>query len=125
MTVSVFVNPKSWGSGAWMFLHCIGETFPESPTLEEQAHYRVFFESLQWVLPCKICRDHFGEWLTMYPLENYLDSRTKIMDWIFLLHNYVNLRLEKPLLLNKEAAQQVMGELCKRQISRCQKLKKL
>jgi FAD-linked sulfhydryl oxidase len=99
-----FANPNVWGSSGWVLMHCIANTYPESPTPAEKTHYFRFFDSLKNVLPCKLCRKHYNEWLEMFPIRKYLGSRQQLKDWVFRLHNYVNQRLQKKLVPSCESS---------------------
>ena len=96
--MTTFANPKVWGSSAWVFLHCISRTFPETPNIQDRNNYILFFRSLAEVLPCKLCRNHYREWLQLYPIEKYVANRDSLKNWVFLMHNYVNLRQRKKLI---------------------------
>jgi len=93
--MGIFENPDTWGSSAWIFLYCIVNTFPENPSTIEKIHYEKFFNDLKNVLPCTICRKHYKKWLVLMPIDKYLKSKESLKEWLFLLHNFVNLRLDK------------------------------
>lgn len=84
-----------WGPCAWKFLHTITFAYPESPSLEEKRNHKLFFEQLQNILPCKICRQHFRENLKKYPIEYGLESRKDLIKWLVDFHNEVNKSLGK------------------------------
>ena len=54
-----------------------------------------FFMLLPKILPCKKCQNHFQENLNQFPINNYLDSREKLVFWLFTIHNQVNKLLGK------------------------------
>lgn len=57
--------PKEWGPPAWKFIFYVIDDMPEYPSDTEQ--YRMFFESLQGVLPCERCRQHYSLYLIHKP----------------------------------------------------------
>jgi FAD-linked sulfhydryl oxidase len=97
-----FANPEVWGSSGWIFLHCIANTYPAQPTRREKKEYKDFFYALIYVLPCRVCRLHYAEYLQSNPIQYHLDSQDSLKKWLFSLHNYVNVRLEKKILKNCE-----------------------
>lgn len=57
--------PDDWGPPAWYLIFTIIDDMPEYPSDTE--YYRMFFESLQGVLPCQMCRDHYTRHISIYP----------------------------------------------------------
>ena len=92
----VIVGPKEWGPSGWMFLQSIASAYPDHPTKEEQEDYLRFFSSVGPVLPCKICRPHYHEYLQTHPLQKALTSKDALVSYFFHFHNHVNQRLGKP-----------------------------
>jgi hypothetical protein len=85
------LKPSYWGPTAWHFLHSVVMGYPE--VNEDQLvadKYKVFFESLEFVLPCDWCKIHFKENLKTLPIDNYLDSRRNLALWLYKFHNLVN-----------------------------------
>jgi hypothetical protein len=103
-----FANPKVWGSSGWVFLHCISNTFPENPSKTEKKQYIDFFISLSNVLPCVLCRNHYKEWLKFHPIQKYVKNKELLKNWIFMMHNYVNFRLQKKLIKDCETSDQLI-----------------
>lgn len=57
--------PDDWGPPAWYLIFTIIDDMPQYPSNTE--YYRMFFESLQGVLPCQMCRDHYTQHISLYP----------------------------------------------------------
>jgi hypothetical protein len=114
---SIYSNPKSWGSPAWVFLHCISLTYPKKPTVEERAEYKVFFESLVHVLPCPSCRVAYEKWIHEHPIDPFLSSRKKLSEWVIDLHNDVNFRNQSTVMSRKKALSTIKKD--------CRKYKKI
>jgi len=55
----------------------------------------MFYESLQIVIPCPICRTHYKEALVTIPIR--LGSRNELVEWVYDIHNHVNEQLGKPI----------------------------
>jgi hypothetical protein len=86
---------KLWGCHAWVFLHAVCNTFPSRPTTFQKTQYKTFFDCLLYILPCKLCQQHYAQWLQMQPVYDCLSSKKMLKQWIFDLHNNVNQRLDK------------------------------
>ena len=84
-----------WGPKAWFFLHSVVSYYPDNPTSEQKKYMYDFFMLLPKILPCKKCQNHFQENLNQFPINNYLDSREKLVFWLFTIHNQVNKLLGK------------------------------
>nr|QBK88495.1 MAG: disulfide (thiol) oxidoreductase, Erv1 / Alr family [Mimivirus LCMiAC01] len=91
------MDPKIWGSHAWMFLHCITIGYPKCPSDTDKKNIKTFFENLHTILPCEKCKDHFKEHFLKYPLTNeILCSKKKLFRWLVDVRNSVNRQLNKP-----------------------------
>jgi len=101
-TRNVFARPEVWGSSAWVFLHCVAGTFPENPTAEDRSKYRQFFSTLRDVLPCVLCRKHYGAFLRRFPPE--VQDRRSLKEWAVRIHDYVNARLKKQVIRDCDTA---------------------
>jgi hypothetical protein len=82
--------PATWGPVAWSFIHSVTMGYPENPTKEDMNHYKNFFESLGYILPCEWCKEHYTKNLQNIPINSYLDSRRNLVYWGYKLHNLVN-----------------------------------
>ena len=91
------VNPRkpAWGSSAWIFLHSVAYNYPERPTQSIIDAHRTFFASLADVLPCRWCRDSYGQYMQELPIEPALRSRRALCDWLYTIHNMTNAKLNK------------------------------
>jgi hypothetical protein len=96
---------RVWGPHAWVFLHSVANTFPSRPTPAHREIYRDFFDCLVYVLPCKICREHYARWLRIEPLSFAVISRRSLQSWVSNLHNHVNQRLEKKIIPDRREGQ--------------------
>ena len=84
---------SQWGPSAWLFLHSVSFQYPENPTDQEKNNYKIFFESLQNILPCPNCREHYQKNLKENPMN--LESRESLIKWVIDLHNAVNKKNSK------------------------------
>jgi len=92
------MNPKIWGSHAWVFLHSVALNYPKEPTEHDKTRYKAFFTDLRYILPCGMCQAHYAENLKKIPIENALESRSTLSRWLVKVHNSVNESTGKPTL---------------------------
>ena len=92
---------KDWGPHLWKILHGLTESLGNQPVAflsADEAHEVVFvLRDLEKVMPCALCRKHYGEWRKTHPLEE-LDRqrgpmlRDAVRKYLYQLHEDVNLR---------------------------------
>ena len=108
----LYKDPKVWGGPTWIFLHCVTFTYPQKPTLQDKAHYKNFFKSIQHVLPCKVCQDHYQRYLKIHPIEEALQSRKELIKYMINLHNHINVRYKKREKLTIQEAKNKLNDFC-------------
>lgn len=90
-----FANPQLWGNGVWFTLHLLAITSTNQK--ETIKTIKLILHSL----PCEMCRTHALEYLSRYPIEDYIGVKMHNVDklglfvWTFKFHNAVNYRLGK------------------------------
>ena len=85
-----------WGPSLWHFLHIMSFNYPINPTTADQAYYKHFMLSLQYILPCKYCRQNLKVNFQQHPLlHSDLLSRDAFSRYIYLLHERINTLLGK------------------------------
>lgn len=88
---------KIWGEHAWEFFHCVAFGYPIEPTKEQKEHYKFFFTNVQHVLPCRYCRDSYGDFITkeddLILTDKDLENRENLTKWTYRIHNRVNRKL--------------------------------
>ena len=90
------LNSNIWGPGAWIFLHSISLTYPNNPTENDKKMYKIFFDSLGYLLPCNECSNHYNDYLLKNPLtDEVLHNKETLTRWLYNLHNNVNHILNK------------------------------
>jgi hypothetical protein len=77
-------------------MHIIALGFPEKPSYTDKKAAKEFYESLQTLIPCPICKVHYQKHLADLPLTPHLDSRESLFKWTVDIHNRVNKDLGKP-----------------------------
>lgn len=89
------MNQNIWGPKYWFTLHTMTFEFPQNPTYNDRKIYYNLFTSLQYLLPCSVCRQHYKKNLKEIPVENNLYSRKSIVYWLIDIHNKVNVETGK------------------------------
>jgi hypothetical protein len=85
-----------WGPSMWHYLHTMSFNYPVEPTPEDKKHYRDFMLNLQYVLPCKYCRQNLTNNYKIYPLNaSTMASRDSFSRYVYKLHELVNKLLKK------------------------------
>ena len=88
--------PSVWGPFFWHTIHIVALGYSKNPTYTDKKCAKEFYESLAFLLPCSICREHYKEYLQEKPISTFLDSRTDLIKWTIQIHNKVNKMLGKP-----------------------------
>jgi hypothetical protein len=86
-----------WGPSMWHYLHIMSFNYPINPTKADKKHYRDFIINLQYVLPCKYCRQNLTNNLKKLPLTmNTMLNRDSFSRYVYELHEHINDMLKKP-----------------------------
>lgn len=88
--------PSIWGPFFWHTIHIVALGYPKQPTYSDKKSAKEFYESLVFLIPCSVCREHYKEHLRNNPISPFLDSRMDLMKWTVQVHNQVNKMLNKP-----------------------------
>ena len=93
------LNKTEWGNATWDMLHSISFKYPYDPSKEEQNAFISLIKSLQYLLPCVYCKEHWTKFLS----ENLKDNEHNIAknkrsasEFLVYAHNHVNTQLGKP-----------------------------
>jgi hypothetical protein len=85
-----------WGPPLWHSLHTISFNYPIKPTKEIKKYYLDFFTNLQYILPCKYCRDNYIINLKNSPINaKVLKNRESFSRWLYDMHETINTNLNK------------------------------
>ena len=90
------IPPETWGPFFWHTIHITALGYPVEPSHAHKKSAKEFFESLKFLIPCPICKEHYVTHLNKYPLTPHLDRRSDLFKWTILLHNEVNKAIGKP-----------------------------
>jgi len=89
------MNQNIWGSSMWFSLHTITMNYPDLPNNQDKYNFKIFFESLQTVIPCIVCKKNYIRHLKENPIDNHLNSKRKLVYWLIDMHNMVNAEIGK------------------------------
>ena len=85
-----------WGPSMWHYLHTMSFNYPIQPTAADKQHYRDFMLNLQYVLPCKYCRQNLTNNYKVFPLTlSDMVNRDRFSRYVYKLHEMVNKLLNK------------------------------
>jgi hypothetical protein len=106
MELSLSLNPDYWGPVFWEVMYLGAAGYSAKPTANEKLGFRLFFDSLRYVLPCAKCRADYDQYLTTSPVtDRELENRNALFAWVYSLHKHVSLKLQKPAFPTLEAMQ--------------------
>lgn len=88
--------PEVWGPIFWATFHIVSMSYPDTPTYAEKRAAKEFFKSMTALLPCPVCRGHFTDIMQTMPVDSWLDNRGSLVEWVWQVHNRVNVVLGKP-----------------------------
>lgn len=91
---------KLWGPAFWQSLGAtaLGYHMNDDYAFEtKMRHYKTFFNSLQYVLPCGYCRDSYGGYFKKLDIEKYMKSKRPwtMIRFVYDLKECVNVKLRK------------------------------
>ena len=89
------IPPEVWGPFFWHTIHIAALGYPQAPTYTDKKAAKEFYESLQVLIPCPVCRDHYISHMAKLPIGPSLDSKKDLFRWTVQLHNEVNEMLKK------------------------------
>lgn len=85
-----------WGPSMWHFMHTMSFNYPVHPSDEDKKHYHEFMLNLQYILPCKYCRQNLTKNYKAFPLRSSdMASRDSFSRYVYKLHEMVNKLLKK------------------------------
>jgi hypothetical protein len=90
------MSPSVWGPIMWWTMHIVTLGYPDQPTEQDKKAAIDFFKSLEYMIPCPICKEHYKVNIAKFPVEAATGSRTDLILWVVKIHNMVNEELGKP-----------------------------
>jgi hypothetical protein len=95
------IHNHIWGPALWTILHHATERIGiygyksriRIPG-DEPRIWVGLLKSLQYSLPCPLCKKHFNEYLSSNPIVFF--TKENIRQWLFQLHSHINNRNDSP-----------------------------
>lgn len=87
-----------WGPSGWKLLHTLAYLYPNDNSRIAPYHsetYKLFYNHLKYILPCKYCRQSIKNFMNTLPIEPSIKSKVALTKWMFGIHNKVNNKLRK------------------------------
>lgn len=85
-----YITKDFWGRPMWFVIHTFALNLPAVLNDQYKNYWKAFASSLQFVLPCPICKEHYKQNMINFNVENYLSTSNKVFEWTWRLHNNVN-----------------------------------
>jgi len=98
-------NPRVWGPGLWLTLHVGSLNYPLKASQIVVERMKNFILGLPYILPCNTCSEHSNTYILSREcnLETICSGRNTLFKFFVDLHNYVNKKLNKPIITLEEA----------------------
>ena len=97
-----------WGPALWHVLHTMSFNYPVHPSEMEKKKYMEFIKNLEYVLPCKYCRDNLKKNFKILPLtKEVMRSRHTFSKYVYDLHEHINTMLGKKSNLSYEKVREI------------------
>lgn len=81
----VYKNPKYWGKYFWLVMEDVASLYPNDPTSTDIMHAQSFYNILKYLLPCKICIEHYRKLLKKYPVDEKTCCHNCLVAWVKLV----------------------------------------
>lgn len=99
------ISKDQWGRPMWFAIHTFALRMPSELSNDDKLRYKAFMSSMQYVLPCPICKNHIKENLVKLDMTPYLGTNVKLFEWTVKLHNTVNSDNNKSVMSLSDALQ--------------------
>jgi len=98
-------SPEIFGNSAWLFLHTGAMRYPINANKFTIERMKGFILGLPYILPCIKCSEHAIMYTNKYQdkLNEICSGRENLFAFFVNFHNYVNERLNKPIMTIEEA----------------------
>lgn len=105
------ITKDVWGRPMWFVLHTFSLYSPPLSNNIKLA-WKAFVSSLQYVLPCPICKEHVKQNMIAINIDNFLSTPKKLFEWTWRLHNTVNVSKDyKTRALSLQEAEEIYTKL--------------
>lgn len=96
MMMNIKLTPDYWGPVFWEAMYIASAGYSTTPTENEKIGFKMFFDSLRYVLPCAVCRGHYDKYIGENPITDQdSSSRDSLFEWVHRTHCHVSHNLKK------------------------------
>lgn len=95
------MNTSRWGRPLWIFLHTFCEKIKPDVFLQKKEKVLSLIYNLLQSLPCPNCQKDTNKYLKKHKLL-HVNTKEECIQFLFDLHNYVNIKLNKPEFINRQ-----------------------
>lgn len=86
-------DPKIWGPHYWYVMKNAAHNY--DPSLGNRQYYINFYKSLAQIIPCPKCRSNYFALMERFPLENFLDQRVSLINWVDIIYNETQVEINQ------------------------------
>jgi len=90
------MSPNQWGPPTWRLFHTLAEKINESEFAALMPQLVFFIRRICNVLPCPECSNHATQILSKIKF-NHIQNKENFINLIYIFHNMVNKKKQKPL----------------------------
>ena len=89
--MSSIIDPNVWGKYYWYTMESIACTadLKDNATLMRTIE---FYNSLQFLLPCEECREHYKAYMAKHPIDEHTQSNATLYNWVKQLQKSINIQ---------------------------------
>ena len=98
------IDSKYWGKHTWIFLNSIALTYDK----KNKEEYIKFLIQLQYVLPCKKCREHFKKKLLLLK-DSDLENKDTFLDWLLMVRNSIYTDQHRPIITKEDSINEIFN----------------
>lgn len=89
-----YLDKSDWGNPVWFIIH-MTPIYAQGSCIDVYNNLKALLSCLRFVLPCPKCQVHLAENLPKIEIDACMDSREKLFEATWKLHNIVNKDLHK------------------------------
>ena len=83
------INKQTWGNAMWFIIHT-SAMFAPQPVYQSFVHFKNMMASLQYILPCPVCKKHLQENLAFIDFDRAPKNCMGLYQCTWQLHDRVN-----------------------------------
>ena len=96
-------SPEIFGPPMWFGWHSGSLKYSDNPSPITKDRMKNYILGLPVMIPCLSCREHATSFIDSSNLDDVTSSKTKLFNFFVDMHNFVNKRLNKPIMSHEDA----------------------